>query len=145
MSAADRRKDAVGDRAEGQASDEHARRVARMFGAIVRWYDPLNHILSGGLDRRWRACLADAVFPAVPGAADRHCPPRILDLAAGTLDVALALRRRHPDARIPAFDFCPPMLAHGTGKLQGRDKAAVWPVAADARALPLPEDRKSVV
>ena len=139
MSAADRRKDAVGDRAEGQASDEHARRVARMFGAIVRWYDPLNHILSGGLDRRWRACLADAVFPAVPGAADRHCPPRILELAAGTLDVALALRRRHPDARIPAFDFCPPMLAHGTGKLQGRDKAAVWPVAADARALPLPD------
>ena len=51
MSAADRRKDAVGDRAEGQASDEHARRVARMFGAIVRWYDPLNHILSGGLDK----------------------------------------------------------------------------------------------
>ena len=31
------------------------------------------------------------------------------------------------------------MLAHGIRKLKTADKAVVWPVAADARALPLPD------
>lgn len=147
MSTPDERKDTVEPWGDEQAMAEgHARRVSGMFGSIARWYDPLNHILSGGLDRRWRACLAAAVLPSVsdsgatPGTnpdTESRRPPRVLDLAAGTLDVALALRRRCPDARIPAFDFCPPMLAHGVRKLKKEDKAFVWPVAADARALPL--------
>lgn len=117
-----------------------------MFGKIVRWYDPLNHILSGGLDRRWRKCLADVVLPSDPFTSssqhmpyNRNRPPRILDLAAGTLDVALALRHRHPGIQVPALDFCFPMLTYGRNKLKKEDKTAIWPVVADARALPLPD------
>lgn len=140
MSAPDERKKGIPPGDEQAGTEGHARRVAGMFGSIARWYDPLNHILSGGLDRLWRVCLADAVLPAAsePGGKPRR-PPRVLDVAAGTLDVALALRRRRPDARIPAFDFCLPMLAHGVRKLKAEDKAVVWPVVADARALPLPD------
>lgn len=124
--------------------DAHARKVSHMFRRIVRWYDPLNHILSCGLDRRWRDCLAASVLPEAPGkgeggAASSGKKGLVLDLAAGTLDVALALRRRYPDARVPAFDFCPPMLVHGKAKLKGADAEAVWPAGADARALPLPD------
>lgn len=139
MSAADERKKGETPGEEQATAEGHARRVSGMFGSIARWYDPLNHILSGGLDRRWRACLADAVLPSASPGAKPSRPPRILDLAAGTLDVALAVRHRCPEARIPAFDFCPPMLAHGVRKLKTEDKALVWPVAADARSLPLPD------
>ena len=56
----------------------------------------------------------------------------VLDLAAGTLDVALAVRRRHPTALVPALDFCPPMLSLGRRKLKGDNARRVLPVAAAA-------------
>lgn len=120
------------------SEDEHARNVSGMFGNIVKWYDLLNRVLSLGLDQRWRRYLADSVLP------EQHeggwgKTGRILDLAAGTLDVSSALRRRYAGIQVPALDFCFPMLAHGKSKLTGDDLNAVWPVTADARALPLPD------
>ena len=102
-----------------------------MFGRIVPWYDMLNHILSLGCDRHWRARLAEAARPGSKG--------RILDLAAGTLDVALALHARYPDITVPAVDFCPPMLQKGRGKLWGRAQERILPIAGDAACLPLPD------
>jgi len=84
--------------------------IAAMFGRIAGWYDPLNRLLSFGLDQRWRQCLA---WTAQPGS--RHL---LLDLAAGTLDVSLALARVHPGTRIAAMDFCLPMLVRGQRKLR---------------------------
>ena len=117
----------------GTATDAHAAKVSGLFARIVKWYDPLNRLLSLGLDQGWRKCLADAVLP---GQAEGK---RILDLAAGTLDVTLAVRKRHPAAQVLAMDFCPPMLVHGQKKLSGEDKDFVLSVGADARALPLPD------
>ena len=37
------------------------------------------------------------------------------------------------------MDFCPPMLTRGRKKLHGSDAAAILPVAADAKRLPLPD------
>lgn len=68
----------------GTATDAHAAKVSGLFARIVKWYDPLNRLLSLGLDQGWRKCLADAVLP---GQAEGK---RVLDLAAGTLDVTLA-------------------------------------------------------
>lgn len=99
-----------------------------MFGRIAGWYDLCNRVLSLGIDRYWRRVLADNVRLGPTG--------RVLDLAAGTLDVSLAIRRRYPDARIPALDFCLPMLQRGARKLHGWDAAAILPVAADAKKLP---------
>ncbi len=110
--------------------------IAAMFGRIAGWYDPLNRLLSFGLDQRWRQCLA---WTAQPGS--RHL---LLDLAAGTLDVSLALARVHPGTRIAAMDFCLPMLVRGQRKLRSRtphdaSRQTILPAAADARRLPLPE------
>ena len=117
----------------GTATDAHAAKVSGLFARLVKWYDPLNRLLSLGLDQGWRKCLADAVLP---GQAEGK---RVLDLAAGTLDVTLAVRKRHPAAQVLAMDFCPPMLVHGQKKLSGEDKDFVLSVGADARALPLPD------
>lgn len=103
-----------------------------MFGRIAPGYDLLNRLLSGGLDILWRRRLVRAVQPRNTG--------RVLDLAAGTLDVALALAQHHHGLRVLALDFCLPMLQAGLPK---RNKAvpsvrrAVKPVAADAFYLPL--------
>lgn len=107
---------------------DHDAAVARMFGRIASWYDFLNRLLSLGIDQRWRRELAASARPG-DGLA--------LDLAAGTLDVALALRRAAPEATVAAMDFCPPMLAHGLPKLKGENRRRILPVAADARKLPL--------
>lgn len=115
------------------APDPHAAKVSGLFARIVRWYDPLNRLLSMGLDQGWRKCLADAVLP---GKGEGR---RVLDLAAGTLDVTLAIRRRHPAAQVLAMDFCPPMLEYGQKKLTDKEKDFVLSVAADARSLPLPD------
>lgn len=109
----------------------HDAAVAGMFGRIARFYDLLNRVLSLGIDRHWRKVLADHV---TPGSGNI-----VLDLAAGTLDVSLAVRRRHPRVIVPALDFCPPMLALGRRKLRGEEKTHILPVAADAKRLPLPD------
>ncbi len=109
----------------------HDAAVAGMFGRIVPFYDLLNRVLSLGLDRYWRHVLARNVRLGATGL--------VLDLAAGPLDVALAVRRRYPGACVPAMDFCPPMLARGRRKLRGADARNILPVAADAKRLPLPD------
>ena len=114
----------------------HDAAVAGMFGRIAGWYDFLNRLLSLGIDQHWRRVLARAACPG-DGLA--------LDLAAGTLDVSLALRREAPDALVAAMDFCPPMLAHGRRKLKGGNARHILPVAADARRLPLRADSAACI
>ena len=106
--------------------------VSSMFGRIAPDYDFLNRLLSGGLDILWRHRLVRSVRVRNTG--------RILDLAAGTMDVSLHLARQHRGARVLAMDFCPPMLRAGLPKLaraEHRVRYAVKPVAADAFRLPL--------
>jgi demethylmenaquinone methyltransferase / 2-methoxy-6-polyprenyl-1,4-benzoquinol methylase len=109
----------------------HGKAVASMFSRIVPWYDMLNTVLSLGIDRYWRKRLVQEVRLGSTGT--------VLDLAAGTLDVSLAIRRRYSQARVPALDFCPPMLFQGQKKLRGANAQAISPVAADAKLLPLPD------
>lgn len=109
--------------------EEHAKHVAGMFGRIVSRYDLANHLLSFGQDYWWRYKLAREITPGPTG--------RVLDLAAGTLDVSLEITRQKPETRVLAMDFTHPMLVHGLGKIKsGRD---IQCVTADARLLPLPD------
>lgn len=108
--------------------------VNAMFGRIAGVYDFLNHFLSLGIDRYWRRELANITKLGSTGI--------ILDLAAGTLDVALAVLKARPEAIIPAIDFCQPMLAKGKKKLKTEEqKKRVFPCGGDAMNLPLPNDR----
>lgn len=115
-------------------SQDHGRQVASMFGRIAGWYDFLNHFLSLGLDIVWRRRLVDHL--ALPG--ERRT--RLLDLAAGTLDVSLEAAGRYPRCRVAAADFCLPMLLKGKHKLSRKAVASIAPAQADGRALPFKDE-----
>ncbi|HZE57447.1 MAG TPA: ubiquinone/menaquinone biosynthesis methyltransferase [Chthoniobacterales bacterium] len=93
-----------------------------MFGRIARRYDLANHLLSGGADFLWRRRAAKIV-------ADWQ-PRDVLDLASGSGDLALAMQRQLPEAKIVAADFSPEMLEIA------RAKGVRKPVLADALQLP---------
>src|SRR5436189_92387 len=83
-----------------------------MFDAIAKRYDLLNHVLSVGLDVRWRArAIREAEL--VPDA-------RVLDLCTGTADFAIAAVHAAPRARVLGVDFAAAMLGFGLGKLRAR-------------------------
>ena len=88
-----------------------APRMRGMFTRIAGMYDRLNRAQSLGLDVLWRkralACLA-RVTPS---------PCRILDLATGTADFALAAARRFPSAHVTGVDLTPAMLEVGRRKV----------------------------
>src|SRR5262245_40255968 len=100
-------------------------RVRQMFGGIARRYDLANHTLSCGTDFYWRKRAADIV--------GSWRPKKIVDLATGTGDLALALQRKLPDAEVTGVDFLPEML-----ELAQR-KGVRQTILADAMRLPLPD------
>jgi len=97
-------------------------RVRQMFGAIAKRYDLANHTLSCGTDFYWRKCAANIVASWRPG--------KIVDLATGTGDLALALQKKLPDAEVTGVDFVPEML-----ELAQR-KGVRKTILADAMQLP---------
>jgi len=117
---------------QSQRDQIHGRQVAAMFGRIARWYDFLNHTLSLGLDIYWRWRLARVALPK-PGGV-------VLDLAAGTMDVSIALAKQYPDVRVAAIDYTLPMLARGKGKLTGGLEERIVPAQGDGRQLPLADE-----
>ena len=96
-----------------------------MFGAIAGRYDLANHMLSCGTDFYWRKCAANMV------ASWR--PRKIVDLATGTGDLALALQKKLPDAEVTGVDFLPEMLE------LARRKGLRETILADAMKLPFPD------
>lgn len=110
-------------------AEEKAAYVQRMFGEIARRYDRMNRLMTFGQDVRWRRMLVHAA--ALPPGG------RLLDIAAGTGDIALEALRQVPGARVVAADFSLPMMEVGRQKPRGQLLA--W-VGADALRLPFPDD-----
>jgi demethylmenaquinone methyltransferase / 2-methoxy-6-polyprenyl-1,4-benzoquinol methylase len=79
--------------------------VRSMFDRIAAVYDPMNHAMTAGLDRRWRRLTARAVV--VPGA-------RVLDACCGTGELALAARAE--GGRVTGLDFSERMLERARRK-----------------------------
>lgn len=101
-----------------------------MFSSIAGRYDLLNRVLSAGFDRFWRR---EAVRAAVAGE-----PQRILDVATGTADVALGLKRAAPTAEVIGVDFAEPMLEIGRRKAASRD-LDIRLMFGDGTDLPFPD------
>jgi demethylmenaquinone methyltransferase/2-methoxy-6-polyprenyl-1,4-benzoquinol methylase len=98
-----------------------------MFDAIAPRYDLLNHLLSAGIDRRWRARAIASL--RLTGRET------LLDVCAGTADVALQARGA---ARVIGVDFAAAMLARGLRKIRERGEAArIALVRGDATRLPV--------
>jgi demethylmenaquinone methyltransferase/2-methoxy-6-polyprenyl-1,4-benzoquinol methylase len=106
-------------------------RIAAMFDAIAGRYDFLNHLLSAGIDRRWRARAIRSL--QLTGTE------RVLDLCTGTADLAIAAARARPAAaRVVGVDFAGAMLRVGHDKLRREqlgDRVAL--VRGDATRIPV--------
>jgi demethylmenaquinone methyltransferase/2-methoxy-6-polyprenyl-1,4-benzoquinol methylase len=105
-------------------------RIAGMFDAIAGRYDLLNHLLSAGIDRRWRRKAI--------GSLRLTGRERVLDLCTGTADLALAAVEAEPGAaRVMGVDFAGAMLRVGLDKTRARGLAGrVALVRGDAARIP---------
>lgn len=99
-----------------------------MFDRVAPRYDFMNHLLSAGLDVRWRRRAAAALGKA---------PIQVLDLCAGTGDQSTALADRGHD--VDALDFSPAMVIRAAAKHR-RAGRSIAPIVGDALNLPWPDD-----
>ncbi len=111
--------------------DKQPARIAGMFDAIAPRYDLLNHVLSGGLDLRWRARAVRSL--ALRGGET------VLDLCTGTADLAIASATASPGAAaVVGVDFAGEMLRLGLDKVSRRGLARrIRLVRGDAMRIPL--------
>jgi demethylmenaquinone methyltransferase/2-methoxy-6-polyprenyl-1,4-benzoquinol methylase len=101
----------------------------KMFSAIARRYDLLNHALSLNVDRKWRRVLVD-MSDAAEGAS-------VLDVATGTGDVAIEFARRSRAGTIVGVDRSGAMLEVANDKLEKeRLSQRVRLMECDALELP---------
>ena len=115
----------------------HKRRIQGMFNAIAGRYDLLNHLLSAGVDVYWRRKALAMVR--------RRRPHRILDLATGTADLALAAAALQPERGIVGIDVAQAMLRIGASKVKARGNGEIRLIAGDAEQLPFGDDRFELV
>jgi demethylmenaquinone methyltransferase/2-methoxy-6-polyprenyl-1,4-benzoquinol methylase len=119
------------------APDKSPDRIAGMFDAIAPRYDLLNHLLSAGIDKRWRAAAIRSL--RLTG------QETLLDVCAGTGDVALAARgeedagrSRERAARVVGVDFSAAMLGHGLQKVRAAGQLdRITLIRGDAMRLPI--------
>jgi demethylmenaquinone methyltransferase / 2-methoxy-6-polyprenyl-1,4-benzoquinol methylase len=118
------------------APDKTPDRIAGMFDAIAPRYDLLNHLLSAGIDRRWRTRMIASL--QLTGRET------LIDVCTGTADVALEARRAAGAgmraARILGVDFAGGMLALGQQKVRNAgEQKRIALVRGDAMRIPAPD------
>lgn len=107
--------------------DKAPDRIAGMFDAIAPRYDLLNHLLSAGIDRRWRAkAIASLQLTG---------RETLVDVCTGTGDVALEASGRA--ARVLGVDFAAGMLALGLAKVRRGGAGRIALIRGDAMRLPV--------
>ncbi|MBC8178565.1 MAG: class I SAM-dependent methyltransferase [Desulfobacteraceae bacterium] len=82
-----------------------------MFDRLSARYDRLNRLMSFGLDRLWRqrvVCVAELPEEGL-----------LLDLGAGTGDIAMEAARQHSKGRVTAADFSLGMMRKGRERQEG--------------------------
>ena len=110
---------------------EKAQRVAGIFDSVAPNYDLMNDLMSAGMHRAWKA-FTIAIAKLRPG-------ERVLDVAAGSGDLALAFARRVGSGEVWLTDINRSMLQRGRDRLL--DAGHALPLAqCDAERLPFPAD-----
>jgi demethylmenaquinone methyltransferase / 2-methoxy-6-polyprenyl-1,4-benzoquinol methylase len=116
---------------------EKARRVRGVFDSVAPRYDVMNDLMSMGLHRAWKAFTV-GVANIRPGA-------RVLDIAGGTGDLALAFARQAGSTgQVVHTDINEAMLKVGRDRLL--DAGVALPtLVCDAEKLPFPDQHFDVV
>jgi demethylmenaquinone methyltransferase/2-methoxy-6-polyprenyl-1,4-benzoquinol methylase len=110
--------------------DPKAKTVKRVFDSVAERYDVMNDLMSLGLHRAWKVFAISIARPK-PG-------ERMLDIATGSGDLALALSRRVlPGGEVWITDINRRMLERGRDRLLDRG-LALPAVQCDAERLPFP-------
>lgn len=106
--------------------------VEKMFDGIASRYDLLNRVLSFRIDVLWRREVIRIL--------SRFKPLRILDVATGTADLAIALNSLQPE-KIVGLDLSAQMLAVGQDKVNSRQlQQKIQLVKGDSESLPFEND-----
>ncbi|MDH5204938.1 MAG: bifunctional demethylmenaquinone methyltransferase/2-methoxy-6-polyprenyl-1,4-benzoquinol methylase UbiE [Hylemonella sp.] len=116
---------------------EKAQRVRGVFDSVASRYDLMNDLMSMGLHRAWKAWTL-----AVAGVREGD---RVLDIAGGTGDLALAFARKvGRTGQVVHTDINEAMLRTGRDRLL--DAGVALPtMVCDAEKLPFPDDHFDVV
>lgn len=104
-----------------------AEHIQVMFGRIAKRYDLMNRLMTAGQDIRWRREVIHRTQLPTQG--------RLLDLGAGTGDLAREALRQEPGCFPVAADFTMEMMK--IGKAHKNSFNIYWS-AADALSLPFP-------
>ena len=122
-----------------QSVDEHdkARRVRGVFDSVASRYDLMNDLMSGGLHRAWKAYTVMV--------ANVQEGQRVLDIAGGTGDLALAFARKAGrTGQVVHTDINEAMLRTGRDRLV--DAGVILPtLVCDAEQLPFPNNHFDLV
>ncbi|MCB9246020.1 MAG: bifunctional demethylmenaquinone methyltransferase/2-methoxy-6-polyprenyl-1,4-benzoquinol methylase UbiE [Flavobacteriales bacterium] len=110
--------------------------IEEMFDDISRRYDFLNHFLSLGIDRSWRKTMIRTISK-VP-----H--DKILDVATGTADVAIAASKKGA-GEVIGVDISENMLAIGRKKIEKLKITNVRLDRGDSESLQFPDNTFDVV
>jgi demethylmenaquinone methyltransferase/2-methoxy-6-polyprenyl-1,4-benzoquinol methylase len=102
-----------------------------MFTAVPRRYDMVNHVITWGLDKRWRQEAARECVPALPG--------KVLDLCCGTGDLALNVAHQaNNNVTAIGLDYSQPMLDIAAKKAERLDENVAF-IHGDVASLPFPD------
>lgn len=89
--------------------DKNRDKIRTMFDSIAPKYDLLNHVLSMGIDKGWRKKVVKIVSSV--------SPKKVLDVATGTGDLAIAIAKSSDGISITAVDLSPNMLECAKDKI----------------------------
>jgi demethylmenaquinone methyltransferase/2-methoxy-6-polyprenyl-1,4-benzoquinol methylase len=107
--------------------------VEQMFDTISGEYDRLNRVISFGADLRWRKKVVRYVA--------NHKGQRLLDIATGTGDLAIAFAQKTKAQEIVGLDLSQGMLNQAIEKVKGRPYAdRLRFVKGDSEALNFEEN-----
>lgn len=112
---------------QGSTNQEQAVYVQDMFSRIAHRYDLMNRLMTGGQDLRWRRITIRQL--ALPHGG------LLLDLGAGTGDLAREALHQQPSSLAVAADFTLEMMRSG----KRHPGAELRWCAADAHQLPFPD------
>lgn len=93
-----------------KSEEQKSVQVRRMFDTIAFAYDKLNRLMSLGFDQSWRRKGIAYLRP--------FAPQLILDIATGTGDLAIAMRRKLNAERVTGADISEGMMKIGREKAE---------------------------